>query len=319
MQTALFLAMEGERAVARCAALINPAYQAAKNEQVGFIGYFCAAPGSEQNVAAMLKVAEDWLKKRGIQRVIAPYNGSALLGYGVLSDGFEAEPVMMCSWNPPYYPALFTSNAYRPTYPMLVYTFDFASAEYRAAKAQSSTQPDLKIRPIDKKHWEAELDIFRTVTNSNFTGEWLWHPLSQAEFSDFFEVAKVMIDPQQMLVAEVDGKPAGIMIGFPNWNPMVRGFQGRAGILQKLIFLLRGRKVATAGVIIAAVQPEFRGRGIGPMLELAVLQRYEQLGLKKAYCYTVDEDNLASRRMNEAAGGVPRLMYHAYDKLLELG
>ncbi len=316
MNCSLFIAADGPRDVARCAAMINPQFQAAKHESIGFIGYFSAAPACESGVADLLGRAEAWLKAQGVTRIIAPFNGSPLLGYGVLVDAFDEEPVIFAEWNPPYYAAYFTGNGYRPTYPMFVYTFDFASPAYREAKERAKAGNDISIRPLDKKHWESELEIFRTVTNDNFTHEWLWYPIPVDEFVDFFEVAKPVFDPGQMMVAEVNGKPAGTMIGFPNWNPLARGMHGKTGNLQKLIFYLRGRKYANAGVMIAAVSSEFRGRGIGVRLELAVLQHYEEQGLKNAYCYTVDEDNLASRKMNEEAGGVPRRLYVAYDKVI---
>jgi len=316
MDIALFIASDGNRDVARCAALINPKYQEAKNEKVGFIGYFAAAPSCESGVTAMFQQAESWLKQRGITRVIAPFNGSALLGYGVLTDGFEEEPVIFNGWNPPYYSAYFTHAGYHPTHPMLVFTYEFASTAYRAAKVRAATRHDIKVRSLNKKHWKSDLDIFRKAINDNFFKEWLWYPITQDEFLDFYEITKPMIDPKQMVIAEVDGKAAGVMIGFPNWNPLARGFQGKAGNLQKLQFFLRGRRYETAGLILGAVRSEYRGMGIGPVMELAVLQRYEELGLKKAFIYTVNEDNLASRKIADSIGGIPRLLYHAYDKIV---
>jgi GNAT superfamily N-acetyltransferase len=316
MYITLFIASDGNRDVARCAALINPKYQEAKNEKVGFIGYFAAAPGCESGVTAMFQQAESWLKQRGITRVIAPFNGSALLGYGVLTDGFEEEPVIFNGWNPPYYPAYLTQACYQPKYPMLVYTSDFSSENYRAAKEHAVAKHDFQLRPINKKLWRSELEIFREVINENFTKEWLWYPITQDEFLDSFEAMKPMIDPRQMVIAEVQGKPAGVVIAYPNWNPLVRSFQGKMGNMQKIQFLLRGGHYETAGTAIVAVRSEYRGRGIGPALKIAVFQRYEVLGLKKAYGYTVDEDNLASRKMNEAVGAMPRLLYHAYDKII---
>ena len=316
MNISMFIASDGNRDVARCAALINPKYQEAKNEMVGFIGYFAAAPGCELSVGAMLEHAEVWLKDRGIKRIIAPFNGSPLLGYGLLTAAYDEEPVLYFGWNPPYYPAYLNMAGYYPKYPMLVYTSVFNSEKYRAAKELAAAKHDFQIRPINKKQWRSELEIFRKMINENFTEEWLWYPVTQDEFLDSFEAMKPMIDPRQMVIAEIQGKPAGVVIGYPNWNPLVRSFHGKAGNIQKLQFLLRGGHYETAGTAIAAVRSEYRGRGIGPALKLAVYQRYEELGLKKAYGYTVDEDNLASRKMNEAAGGVPRLLYHAYDKII---
>src|SRR4030042_780243 len=103
----LFIATDGDRDVARCAAFINPEYQEAKKDKVGSIGYFAAALGHEANVSAMLLRAEGWLKERGIKRVVAPYNGSALLGMGFLNAEYDEDPVITFGWNPPYYSAYF--------------------------------------------------------------------------------------------------------------------------------------------------------------------------------------------------------------------
>ena len=101
MEHALFVASGGGGDVARCAALINRRYQKAKNEAVGFIGYFAAAPDSGSQVQAMLEVAEAWLKERSVTRIIAPFNGAGPLGFGVRTAAFDEEPVYPFKWTPP--------------------------------------------------------------------------------------------------------------------------------------------------------------------------------------------------------------------------
>ena len=316
MDISLFIASDGDRDVARCASFINPEYQEAKNEKVGFIGYFAAASGCECIVAAMLERAEGWLKERGIKRVISPYNGSALLGMGFFIAGFDEESVTTFGWNPPYYAAYLTQVGYHPAYPLWVYAFDFSSVKYISAKERLATKHDFQVRPINKKRWETDLEIFRQVINETFTQEWEWHPVTSDEFLEFFESMKPMVDPQQMVIAEVQGKAVGICIGIPDWNPFIRGLQGKSGIVQKIQFLFQGGRYKSAGILFVAVRSEYRGRGIGPVLELAVLNRYEELGLKKAFIYTINEDNLASRKIAESIGGVARLLYQAYDKII---
>jgi len=316
MDINLLIASDGKRDVARCAALINPKYQDAKNEKVGSLGYFAAAPGCETSVSAMLERAEGWLRERGIKRIIAPYNGNALLGMGFLIAAYDEESVTTFGWNPPYYGAYLTQAGYRPAYPLWVYDYDFYSEKYLAAKERLVTRHEFQVRPINKKRWETELEIFRQVINETFIQEWEWFPVSSDEFIEFFESMKPMVDPEQMVIAEVNGKAVGICIGIPNWNPLIRGFQGKLGIVQQIQFLFRGRRYTSAGILFVAVRSDYRGRGIGPVLELAVLNRYEMLGLEKAYIYVVNEDNLASRKIAESIGGVPRLRYHAYDKII---
>jgi len=316
MDISSFTASKRNREVARCAAIINPDYQEAKNEKVGFIGYFAAAPDCESSVGAMLARAEGWLRERGIRRVIAPYNGSALLGMGLLISAFDEDPVMICGWNPPYYAAYLTQAGYRPTYPLWVYAYDFSSKKYVAAKERFATRYEFQVRPINKNRWETDLEIFRQVINETFTQEWEWYPIKREAFGEFFGSMKPMIDTQQMVIAEVQGKAVGVCIGIPDWNPFIRGLHGKLGVVQQIQFLLRGGRYKSGGILFIAVRPEYRGRRIGPMLELIVLQRYEELGLKKAFIYTINEKNLASRKIAEAIGGVPRLLYHAYDKII---
>ena len=53
----LYIASNGGRDIARCAAVINPVYQEEKEPGAGFIGYFSAAPGYEKAVREMLTAA----------------------------------------------------------------------------------------------------------------------------------------------------------------------------------------------------------------------------------------------------------------------
>jgi GNAT superfamily N-acetyltransferase len=316
MEISLFIASDGDKDVARCAAFINPEYQEAKKDKVGSIGHFAAAPGYEANVSALLLRAEGWLREHGIKRVVAPFNGSALLGMGFLTAEFDEDPVITFGWNPPYYPAYLIQAGYRPVYPLWVYTYDFTSEKYQLAKQRLATEHDFQIRPVNKKQWRSDMEIFREIINENFTQEWEWHPVTSEEFLEFFESMKPMLDPHQLVIAGIHGKPVGVCVGFPDWNPFIRGLEGKLGIIQQVQFLIRGGQYQRAGILFVAVRSEYRGKGIGPILELTVLKSYEERGLEKAHIYTINENNLASRKAAESIGGVPRLLYHAYEKIL---
>jgi len=316
MEISLFVACDDRGDVACCATLVNPRYQEAKNEKVGFIGYFAAAPDCVRYVEVMLKRAEGWLKERGIRRVIAPYNGNVALGTGFLTAAFEEEPVMFASWNPPYYIDYFIQAGYEPSYPLWIYTIDLASEKFQAAEKRALTNQSVRVRPIDKRQWHSDLEIFREMINDTFSNEWEWYPLTQEEFCKYFDQIKIMVDPHQMLIAEVQGTPVGIWIAFPNWNPLTRGMQGRLGLWQQMQFFWRGRHYDAAGCAFAAVMPEYRGMGISSLLGVHLCHHYQELGVKKIFYYFVNENNHRSRRAAESIGGVGRVVYHTYDKVI---
>src|SRR5262245_61351807 len=80
LESALFVASDAAgRDVARCVATINPRFNEYHEERSGSIGWFAAASQKSEQVREMLGAAEGWLAGRGMERSLAPFNGSALL------------------------------------------------------------------------------------------------------------------------------------------------------------------------------------------------------------------------------------------------
>jgi GNAT superfamily N-acetyltransferase len=317
MEHTLFVASNGGRDVARCAALINRKYQKAKKEPVGFIGYFAAAPGEELAVRALFERSEAWLKDRGVDRIIAPFNGAASLGAGVRSAAYDEEPMFPFGWQPPYYTEYLVALGYKPAYPLWYYTVDFRSEKYRAAKHRASENKKVLVRPVNKKLWNQELETFRVLFNESFQDEWEFHPLTNGEFHEFLDPMKPVLDPRQMLVGEVGGEPAGFCLGMPDWSPLFRSFQGKLGLVQIVRLMLGAKRYRRAGLLGIGALPAYRGTGLAQCLAIALYSRYEERGLKEAFYYPVNEDNARSRNFAESLGGTGRVLAHCYDKRLQ--
>ncbi len=320
VEHALFIASDGNTDIARCTAIINKRYQQAKNEAVGFIGHFAALPDNDSRVIAMLKQAENWLQQRGVRRIIAPYNGSALLGMALRTADFEQEPMFPFGWQPPYYQNLLQDAGYQASYPLWYFTIDFTDEQYRSQKQRveqlRASRNNITIRPINKKRWDEELETYRLLFNAAFIDEWEFHPQSADEFHEFFDQMKPILDPQQMLIAEVDDTAAGFCMGMPDWTPLFRSFKGKMGIIQILKLMLRSRHYNRAGLLGIGVLPQHTGSGLAQMLAVSLYDHYESLGLKQAFYYPVNDRNITSRKFAERLGGTGKIMYHCYDKVL---
>lgn len=125
MEIGLFVVSKSGEDVGRCAAIINKKFQAEKQPEAGFIGFFAAAEDCAQEVAEMIEQAEYWLKERGVTKVIAPANGGAPNSMGVMVTGFDEDPMFPFPWHPSYYQAYIESLLYQPTYPLWYYEVDF--------------------------------------------------------------------------------------------------------------------------------------------------------------------------------------------------
>jgi len=317
MDYALFVVSDGNSEKARCAAFINRRYQKAKNEAVGFIGYFAAIPAARAEVMALLEEAENWLRRHNVTRVIAPYNGTLLHGIGLLTAEFDKGPVFPFLWHPPYYRPYLEDAGYQPTYPLWFYRIDFASEKYRAVEQKVLENKAVRIRPIDKKNWDKDLETYREVLNETLKEEWEYCPLTREEFSSYFGAMKSIIDPRLMLVAEIDGEAAGVCMGFPDWGPLLRSFKGRVGIIQLFKLMTGVGHYDRAGLTWIGVRPGFRGHGVAQSLTITLYRRFQDKGLKEASYMCVNESNMASRRFAEVMGGTGRALYHCYDKTLK--
>lgn len=315
MEHALFIASNGSD-VARCAAFVNRRWQRDKGEKAGFIGYFAAAPGADAEVAEMLAAAERWLAKREADRAIAPYNGAGFHGLGAQTDAFDEEPMFPMPWQPPHYPQLLEAAGYAPTYPFWVYEIEFAAERYRAVSQRALGDARCDVRQLDKKRWKPEIERLRSVFNETFRDEWEFHPHTSEEFHEFFDPFKPVLDPSQVLFAEIDGEPAGFCLGMPDWTPLFRSLGGKLGPIQILRLMWGAKRYDRAGLLAIGVLDAHRGKHVGQTLAATLFRRYEERGLAGAHYYPVNDGNLASRRLAESFGGQGRVLYCCYDKRL---
>ena len=316
MEFGLFIVSKDGEDVGRCAAIINRKFQAQKQAGAGFIGFFAAAEGCAQEIGAMLKQAENWLKERGVNKVIAPANGGAPNSMGFLVDGFNEDPMFPFPWHPPYYRAYIEDAGYQPRYPLWYYEVDFSSQKYKDAKQRYGNYTAAVIRPVSKKNWDKDSGILTDMLNETFVNEWEFTKMSHAEMKEFLGPMKDVLAPEQMLIAEVDGKPAGFCLALPDLTPLFRGFNGNVGLIALFKLLTRARKFRRAGILGIGVVNEHKGKGLAKAIAMKMYGYHESLGIKSSMYYPVNDHNMDSRGFAESIGGKGRLMYQVYDKNL---
>ena len=310
-----FVAGNGEPR-ARCAAIINRRWQEDNEERAGGIGYFAAADDAGEEVAELLARAEAWLAERGCDRALAPFNGGAMQGLGVLVASFDEEPVFPMPWQPPSYSAYLEAGGYRPTYPLWVYDIDLASERYRAAERSALADPFAVVRPVNKKRWKEELSTIARVINSELQGRvgvlrLLGRGVDRGDGS-----AQAGPGSRLMVIAEVDGEPVGACFAFPQWTGLIRSFNGRLGPLELIRFLRQAPRAPRAGVINIGMLPEWRGKGIARTMLATVYAAFRELGYERGSYFYVNESNTRSRGLAESFGGHGRPLYRCYDKPL---
>ena len=305
----------GDRA--RCAAIVNPEWQQSRGQpETGFIGYFAAASEARRETGAVIGAAEEWLAARGIRKVIAPVNGNVLMGMGALVDGFGESPMFPLPWNPQHYDEAFDEAGYERTYPLWYYEIDLGAEPYREFTRRALDSPAARLRPMEKKRWDEEVQTMRLIFNEGFDEEWEFQEFTPAQFKEFYAAFKATFDPRLSVIAEVDGEPAGMAVGLPDMSPAFRAARGRLGPLTILRLLRTARRPARVGLIGIALRPQFRGRRIGAALAAQLYRNIEGMGMTRSVYYLVNESNVRSRGLAESLGGEGRVLYCCYSRAL---
>lgn len=314
---ALFLAEQDGELCGRIAAIQDRRYNAHHENKTGFFGFFECI--DDQTVTDLLfKVAGDWLKQRGHTDVLGPANPSMMDEIGVLVDGFEYEPSFMMPYHKPYYNELITNAGFVKAMDMYAFRVTQATVTldriYRAEEIVRRRLPKLRIREIDKKNLDREVEIVRNIFNQSWSENWGFIPLSKKELEDLAKDLKLILDPKVAHIAEVDGEPVAFSIALPDLNQALKHTDGTlfpTGIFKLLWHRRNINQIRTA---LMGVIPKYQGKGIDALLHKEAIINGKQEGYKSSELSWVLESNKNMIRVAEKIGADIEKTYRMYRK-----
>jgi len=316
---ALFLAEQDGEPCGRIAAIQDRRYNEHHNNKTGFFGFFECI--NDQSVANLLfKVAGDWLKQRGHTDVLGPANPSMMDEIGILIDGFEYDPSFMMPYHKPYYNNLITSAGLEKE--MDLYAFRVTQANvtldriYRAEEIVRRRLPKLKIREIDTKNLDQEVEIVRNIFNQAWSQNWGFIPLSKEELEDLANDLKLILDPKVAHIAEVDGEPVAFSIALPDLNQALKHTDGTLFPTGIFKLLWHRRNINQLRTALMGVIPEHQGKGIDALLHKEAIINGREVGYNSSELSWVLESNKNMIRVAEKLGANIEKTYRMYTKEL---
>jgi GNAT superfamily N-acetyltransferase len=315
-----FLAWRAGRVVGRIAAVVNRQFIEFHGERTGTFGFF-EAIDDEAVAAALLREAEAWLRARGMERLLGPFNFSTndeLGSPGVLIDGFDTPPMVMMSHTPPYYGRLLEAAGLVKSKDLLAYRVDTNEPPPRLVRGVQRLQHDeaVTIRSLDMKRFAAEVRIIQDIYRSAWERNWGFVPMTDAEFEHMAEQLKPVANPRLCAIAEVRGEPVGFALALPDYNQILRRVNGRLFPFGLLKLLWYRRTIDAARVITLGIKPGFRSRGLDAMLILHLNREGAQAGFQRGECSWILEDNWDMRRLVERVGLTAYKTYRVFEKPL---
>lgn len=316
----LFIAEKDGKEVGRIAAIIDHRYNDYHGSKTGHFGFFeCIDDQHTANL--MFRVAEDWLRDKGMENVLGPANPGMMDTIGVLIEGFAKKPYILMPYNFPYYDRLIKQAGFEKAMDMYAYIVDTETVAVdrmnRAMDIVKRRLPNLEIRPVNLKKMSSEIKIIQKIFNSTWKDNWGFIPLSEEEFKALGKDLKLIIDTDYAHIAEIDGEPIAFSVGLPNINEILMDMNGKLfpfGIFK----LLWGRKkIKGLRTALMGVLPEWQGKGIDALLHQRSIQNgLETEGKTVSELSWILETNTEMVRVAEKIGGSLDKTYRMYSKQL---
>lgn len=309
-----FLAMRDGRIVGRVAAIVDRNHNRFHGENAGFFGFF-EAVNDDAVAGALLSQARQWVLGRGAQFLRGPMNPSTNYECGMLIEGFESSPMIMMSYNPPYYPGLMERVGLRKAKDLFAYLLDTSSGPGERAKAlarRSLRVHGVTVRRICRDSFEADLRSVWSVYNSAWERNWGFVPMEWEEFSHMASEMKPLLVPDLVLLAEVAGRVVGFALALPDINEVLRRLRGRLLPLGIFKILYYKSRIRQARILAFGVLKEYQTKALAASLWVELVRRAFEGGYNRCELSWELEDNMLVNRSVKTLGAVQYKTYRIY-------
>lgn len=223
-------------------------------------------------------------------KVVVGLNGHLNYGAGILLNRFDEAPLFGLPYNPEYYADYFKNLRCRK-----MVTFRFSMEAYDSWAKTYPMQRAFKgltVRFMDKRNINQESAIYTQLNNQAFINHPYWANRDKEEDLELFYPFRFLLDNENLIFAEVDGKPVGFYLWYPDFNQLVSS-QRDLNVFDVLKFRIKN-SIDTIRFTEIGIVPEYQRSPVA----LALISKSLPTLLEKGYRFCeggfIFEENRAS-------------------------
>jgi hypothetical protein len=328
----LFLARREGKVVGRIAAHIDELALAQPVEQ-GMgpgTGNWGALEAEDEGVAhTLIGAAEDWLRKQGMSRTLAPMNLSIWEEPGLLVQGNDHPPMVMMGYHPPKYRSWIEGRGYGVA--KMLHTYDLGITQQfppliQRIVASGEKNPRINIRKVDLKRFDAEAAIILEILNDAWSDNWGFVPITDSEIAYTAKKLKPLVRSDLIRIAELEGEPVAFMMTLPDFNQVQKkaiGPDGKPSLLGWLrlgLWLWKPRH-ADMRVPLMGVRKRLQASRLASQLAFMMIEFIRRdavsvYGAKRGEIGWILEDNQGMIAIADAIDSKINKTYNIYEKTL---
>lgn len=290
----LYIAQANNETLGRIAVIIDYNYCKYHKKNVGFFGFFETV--NDYSVAEVLfNQAIKYHKDKMMTEIYGPANPSLNDEVGFLIQGFDLPPMIKMPYNPSYYIDFVERFGFRKIKDLYGYLIDVdKSPPEKLVRVVESikNRKDIKVRTVNLKNLKQDLLKIKEIYNNAWSNNWDFAPMTEQEIDYLAKKLKSIAVPEIIPIVEIAGEPAGISIGLPDYNQVLKRLNGRLFPFGVFKFLKYRNKITAARLWALGVKDKFRNIGIDALLYYETFLGARKKGYKWGEVSWVLEDNL---------------------------
>jgi len=318
----LFLAERDGEVVGRISAQVDREHLRCHDDGAGFFGFF-EVEDDPRAASQLLRVAEDWCRRRGMERIRGPFSFSINQEAGILVEGFDYPNYVMMPHGRPYYREMMEANGFEKAKDLYAWRFEREQLPERVRFLAEGgiEEEDVEIRNLDLDNIRRDVEIIIDIFNDAWSDNWGFVPLTEAEVEQTVEEFKLIAAEDLCMIAEHDGEPVGMALALPNINEAMADLDGRLLPFgwAKLLYRLKVDPVRSFRLILLGIKEDFRGTALGSLsvqLYAEIHDRAYEAGYQEAEASWTLEDNNAINDGMEFMGAEKYKTYRVFERKL---
>ncbi|QPQ55066.1 N-acetyltransferase [Allosphingosinicella flava] len=319
-----FLAMRDGKVVGRISAQVDRLVLDTMGAGIGQWGMFEALDA--ESAGALIRTAEDWLRRKGMTRALGPFSLSIWDEPGLLVEGFDHAPTVMMGHHRPAYAPWIEAAGYAGVKDLYTYDLDITGnfpPLVERIVSSGERNPRIRIRKVDKSRFAEEAALILGILNDAWSDNWGFIPLTDAEIAYAGKKLKPIVFEDLIRIAEVEGEPVAFMITLPDLNELTRDLNGNLLPFgwAKLLWRLRKPQVRTMRVPLMGVVKRLQASRLASQLAFMMIEYIRRdsvrhYGASRGEIGWILDDNQGMKSIAEMLDSRINKVYRIYEKAL---
>ncbi len=314
------IAYRQHKPVGRVMGIINKTYNAAHNEKT--VRFFALDCINDLSVAqCLLQRIEAWGREKGMTKIIGPYGFSDKDPQGLQIEGLDLLPVLATPTNPDYLQPLVEQQGYGKELDCVSYQIPIPEQlpeTYRNVYNRIAANRQVKLIEFTGKGKLKPyiIPVFRLV-NETYSPIFGFVPMTEEEMKKFAAQYLPVLDAEFVkIVVNLQNEVVAFVVSMPEMSAGIQKAKGRLFPLGFIHILNAMRKTQQLNLLLGAIKPEYRGKGINVLMGQALIASAKKRGMNVIDSHLILETNVTMRAECEKLGGVLRKRYRVYGKSL---